>query len=188
MAKEEEKDQENEKDEKKSGPSTLKIVIIVVVLILVLGGGMAAATFYFVSNMNSDDISSTKDADDESSEEDEEEATESEPVAPPQYYSLDPKFVASFANQQNARFMQFSLEVMTRDGEVIKQVETHMSVIRSSLLMLFGSQTYENMVTREGKEKLLADVVTDINIVLLKITGETETTVEAAYFNSFVIQ
>jgi len=197
MAKEEEIDLENEEGEKKSGSSTLKIVIIVVALVLVLGGGMAAATFYFISNMDSEKVSSTKDGDDASSEEEaeeeeeeEEEAAESEPLEPPQYHSMDPKFVASFRNQQNARFMQFSLEIMSRDSEVIKLVETHMSVIRSSLLMLFGSQTYEDMVTREGKEKLLADVATDINTTLQKITGETEpeTTVEAAYFNSFVIQ
>ena len=86
--------------------------------------------------------------------------------------------------------MQFSIEIMSRDDMVIKQVEEHMPVIRSSLLMLFGSQDYEVMVTREGKEKLLLDAMEDINTTLQKISGATEKTalVEAAYFDSFVIQ
>lgn len=189
MAKEEEIYLDNEKGEKKSGSSTLKIVIIAVTLALVLGGGLVGATFYFVSSMNDEQGSSKKDGTEASTEEEDEEA-ESEPVVPPKYRSMDPKFVVSFSNQKNARFMQFSLEIMSRDDEVVKQIESHMPVIRSSLLMLFGSQTYEDMVTREGKEKLLMDVVTDINDTLKKITGEEkpEATVEAAYFNSFVIQ
>ena len=56
--------------------------------------------------------------------------------------------------------------------------------------MLFGGQAYEDRVTRKGKEKLLSDVVTEINATLQKIISEKEleATVEAAYFNSFVIQ
>ena len=194
MAKEPEENQESEDDDKKSGSSTLKIVIIAVSLALVLGGGLVGATFYFVSNMNAEQASTAKDGKDgaEAADEDEEEeeVAESEPVEPPQYHSMDPKFVVSFSDQSKARFMQFSVEVMTRDSDVIKHIETHMPVIRSSLLMLFGNQAYEDMVTREGKEKLLSDVTADINTVLEKLDGqaETESLVEAAYFNSFVIQ
>jgi flagellar FliL protein len=103
---------------------------------------------------------------------------------------MDPKFMISFRNQNKARFMQFSLEVMSRDSEVNKKINQHMPVVRSNLLMLFGSQEYEAMVTREGKEKLLADTAADINATLKKVTGEDdpESSVEAAYFTSFVIQ
>ena len=184
MAKEE-IDLDNEAGEKKSGPSTLKIVIIAVTLALVLGGGLVGATFYFVSNMNDEQVSSKKDDTEASAEE-----AEGEPVLPPKYRSMDPKFVVSFSDQKKSRFMQFSLEIMSRDAEVIKQIESHMPVIRSSLLMLFGNQKHEDMVTREGKQKLLNDVVADINNSLQKIAGEDELqkNVEAAYFNSFVIQ
>ena len=186
MAKEEEIDLDNEAGEKKSGSSTLKIVIIAVTLALILGGGLVGTTFYFVSNMNTEQATSTGDDSSDSSEEE----AESEPVLPPKYRSMDPKFVVSFSDQKKARFMQFSLEIMSRDAEVIKQIESHMPVIRSSLLMLFGNQKHEDMVTREGKQKLLNDVVVDINNSLQKVAGEDELqkSVEAAYFNSFVIQ
>lgn len=188
MAKEPE-DKENEEVEKKSAPSTMKIVIVAVLFAVLLSGGLVGATFYFVSSMNAEQSSAAKDGEATDGDEvaDEE---ESEPLAPPQYLSLDPKFVVSFQNQKNARFMQFSLEVMSRDGQAIEDIKTHMPVIRSSLLMLFGSQEYEAIASREGKEQLLMEATKDINAVLQKIAGKTEleTVVEAAYFNSFVIQ
>jgi flagellar basal body-associated protein FliL len=66
----------------------------------------------------------------------------------------------------------------------------HMPVIRSNLLMRYGSQTYETMITREGKETLLVESVEDINSSIQKANGweESKPLIEAAYFTSFVIQ
>ena len=186
-------EQEKEEGTKKAGLSTVKIIIIAVTLTLVLGGGLVGGTFYFVTSMNPPQAAAKKDNTDNAAEdagdeaEDEEVADEDKVIEPPQYYSMDPKFVVSFSNQKYARFMQFSLEIMSRDGEIIKKVEQHIPVIRSNLLMLFGSQGYDEMVTREGKEKLLNEVAADINNTLNKITGDSDG-IEAAYFTSFVIQ
>jgi len=193
MANKETEEQENESEDgaKKGGASTLKIIIISVTLAVILGGGLVGGTFYFVSNMDADNAASVnKDGTDSEDEEGDDEVADSKPAEPPKYYSMDPKFVVGFSNQSKARFMQFSLEIMSRDSDVIKQIEEHMPVVRSSLLMLFGVQGYEVMVTREGKEKLLADTTNDINMTLQKITGDEEpvAVVEATYFNSFVIQ
>jgi len=194
----EEKD--TEEPAKKAGLSTVKIIIIVVSLTLVLGGGLVGGTFYFVTSMNPAQATTAKDSNKKVADDAEEDADEEEDVAedededkvmePPHYYSMDPKFVVSFSNQKYARFMQFSLEIMSRDPEVIKKVEEHNPVIRSSLLMLFGSQGYDEMVTREGKEKLLQDTAADINSTLQTVTGDKAmaTAIEAAYFTSFVIQ
>lgn len=192
----EEKEKDNEEVVEKKGMSTVKIIILVVTLTLVLGGGLVGGTFYFVSSMNPPQASSTKDGADEVADDVEEDGDEEEEVAedkvmePPHYFSMDPKFVVSFSNQKYARFMQFSLEIMSRDPEIIKKVEEHNPVIRSSLLMLFGSQGYDEMVTREGKEKLLKDTAADINSTLQKVTGsaDMDNAIEAAYFTSFVIQ
>jgi len=192
----EEKEKDNEEVVEKKGMSTVKIIILVVTLTLVLGGGLVGGTFYFVSSMNPPQASSTKDGADEVADDGEEDVDEEEEVAedkvmePPHYFSMDPKFVVSFSNQKYARFMQFSLEIMSRDPEIIKKIEEHNPVIRSSLLMLFGSQGYDEMVTREGKEKLLKDTAADINSTLQKVTGSADmaNAVEAAYFTSFVIQ
>ena len=198
MAKKESEVEEKENEEvvEKKSMSTVKIIILVVTLTVVLGGGLVGGTFYFVSSMNPVQASTAKDGADKAADNAEEDADEEEEVVedkvtePPHYFSMDPKFVVSFSNQKYARFMQFSLEIMSRDPEIIKKVEEHNPVIRSSLLMLFGSQGYDEMVTREGKEKLLKDAAADINATLQSVTGNADmaTAIEAAYFTSFVIQ
>lgn len=196
MAKEED-NLENEDDAKEKGKgksSTLKIIIVAVLATVILGGGLVAATFYFVSGMQSAQMDSTKvansedDADGEVDEDEEEE--DEEPKGPVIYHSMDPKFVVSFRDQQTARFMQFSFEVTTRDESVIELLDGHSPAIRSNLLMLFDNQSHATMSTREGKQQLLANIVSDINETLKKMTnkGEMIADVEAAYFTSFVIQ
>jgi len=181
MAKEEKKDKEEEAGAD-SGPPIMKIVIIAVVLSMLLGGGLVGGTFFFVNKMNEDKLAAA-----EANAEGGEAAV---PDLPPEYHSMDPKFIVSFNSGKESRFMQFSVEVMTRDSEVIPKIEEHMPVIRSSLLMLFGSQNYNAMLTREGKERLLEEVATDINVTLKKVLGSEEmvSSIEEAYFTSFVIQ
>lgn len=185
MAKEEKTDEA----EVKAAPSMMKAVIIAAAISTLLGGVMMGGMFFVVSGMHAEQLAAVSaGAGDGDGEGDGEDAAV--PATPPKYFSMDPKFVVSFSSQNNARFMQFSIDIMSREAAVIKQVEEHMPVIRSSLLMLFGSQDYEVMVTREGKEKLLLDAVDDINTILQRVSGAEEKTalVEAAYFDSFVIQ
>ena len=198
MAKEED-NLENEDDAKEEGKgksSTLKIIIIAVLATVLLGGVLVTATFYFVSGMQSAQMDSTKvaksedDADGEEDEVEDEDEEDEEPKGPVIYHSMDPKFVVSFRDQQTARFMQFSFEVSTRDKSVIELLDGHSPAIRSNLLMLFDNQNHATMSTREGKQQLLANIVSDINETLKKMTnkGEMIADVEAAYFTSFVIQ
>jgi flagellar basal body-associated protein FliL len=170
----------------------LKIIIIAVLATMLLGGGLVAATFYFVNGMQATQMDATKIAkseDDADTEEDEEEVEE-EPKGPLIYHSMDPKFVVSFRDQRTARFMQFSFEVTTRDKSVIELLDGHSPAIRSNLLMLFDNQNHADMTTREGKQQLLLNIVTEINETLEKMTNKDELkgAVEAAYFTSFVIQ
>lgn len=187
MSKEEKNENDNQDETVKGGVSMMKIIIIALLVSLVVGGATLAGTYVLVGTMVSEQIAALNA---ETGEEEEDVEIEAEPLEPPQYFPMDPKFVVSFNDQQDTRFMQFSLEVMTRDSEVLKQLEAHMPAIRSSLLMLFGAQSYEQMVTREGKEKLLTEVTEDINTSLQKILGQqkSSTAVEAAYFDSFIIQ
>ena len=198
-------DQGSEEEVQEKGKSSkLKLIIIAVLATVLLAGGLVGATVYFVSDMLSDQIDSSKktksedadgeeegeDEDEDEDEEEEEEEEDKEPKGPAIYHSMDPKFVVSFRDQQVARFMQFSIEVMTRDKGVIELLDEHTPAIRSNLLMLFDNLNNATMSTREGKQQLLANIVTDINETLKTMTGkkELEATVESAYFTSFVIQ
>ena len=179
---------------KKKKPSMTVIIIIVVILASLLSGGMVGLTMYLLSDDDTGQVASPAKAADEDEADDEEvaeepEEAEEEVVAnegPAQYHRLDPKFVVSFRDQRTARFMQFTIQIMTRDKDVIKQIQEHNPAVRSSLLLLFDSQTAEAMNTREGKVALLTSITEDINRSLEELAGISG--VEAAYFESFLIQ
>lgn len=166
---------ENEEGDSKSGKSTMTIVIVAVVLSIVLSGGIAGGLVFMLGGDDKEQVAA-----------DGEEEVEEESTDPPIYHSMDPKFVVSFRDQKHARFMQFSLEVMARDREVIDGIKQHSPAVRSSLLMLVDNQDSATMNTREGKEQLLVKITENINQTLDRIGGKSG--VEAAYYNSFVIQ
>ena len=178
---------EKEKEKEKKPLSTMKIIILAVVLASIISGGAVGLTMFLLADDSQQPAASAKandaDTDDEEDEEDEEdEAVE----GPPIYHRLDPKFVVSFGDQSNARFMQFTVQIMTRDKNVISQIKEHDPVIRSNLLLLFYNKTSDLMSSGEGKEQLLLEITEDINASLEKLTDASG--VEAAYFESFLIQ
>ncbi len=109
-----------------------------------------------------------------------------EDAGPAVYLSLEPAFVVNAVGQGSTHYLQVSMDVMARDPAVIEAVKKHMPVIRNNLIMLLSSQDQAVVSTREGKEKLRAEALTEIQKVLKEQTGETG--VEAVYFTIFVMQ
>ncbi len=182
-----EKKEEIDIEQNKGKSSTVKVIIVAVLATVLIGSGLVGATLYFTGAFDQDNAAGENE---EVIGEEEEEVEEEAPRDPPIYQKMDPKFVVSFRDQRAARFMQFSLQVMARDDDVLEKIKDHMPAVRSSLIMLFDIQNQEEMATSEGKQKLLDSVVVDINETLIEVTGqdELEATVEEAYFTSFVIQ
>ncbi len=167
--------------------TTRNIIIFAVLLSVVLTGVIVGTTLYFTG----DDDAATQSEANENVADDEEievarEPRHIDPGAKPLYFAMEPRFIVSFSDQSKARYMQFSLQVMTRDDEVIELLKQHMPAVRSSLLLMTGSQNSEKVSTREGKEKLLEDITEDINATLDNVAGMSG--VESTYFDYFVVQ
>lgn len=175
---EEAADKGEEGAEVKKGLSTMKIVILAVVFASLVSGGMVGLSLYL---MGGDDPQVATEEGEEGVE-----GVEEEKLKPAIYHAMDPKFIVSFRDQKIARFMQFTLKIMTREQEVIDQIMLHNPPIRSSLLLLFDGQEAEIMKTREGKEALLISITEDINKSLEGVASTPG--VEAAYFVSFLLQ
>jgi len=109
------------------------------------------------------------------------------PLAPPQYVALDPPFVVNFEGEQLVRFLQITVQVMTRDPAAVEILRTNDPVVRNDLLMLFANQKYEVVATRAGKEKLRSDALATIRHVVESAGGKS-TQIEQVYFTSFVMQ
>lgn len=158
--------------EEAGGKSKKKLFVIIGIVVLVLAVGGGAAVFLMGG-------------DDEEAAEGEEAVTE-EVSAPPQYFAIEPALVVNFEDSRRVRFLQVTLEVMARDKAAIEAVQLHMPVIRNNLNLLFSQQDPAVIATREGKEQLQQQTLTEIQKVL--DAQGAEANIEQVYFTSFVMQ
>ena len=204
MAKAAAKDRGEEKDdvevvegEQKSNKKKpwLMIGVIAMVSIFVLSGAIGGTVYFMSRGAHKAPPASAKTKNAKAEEADAEESASSTDAgseakdgkpAPANYVSLDPPFVVNFEGNSAARFLQISVEVMSRKLEYAEHIKKHMPVIRNNLVLLFGSQTYDKVSTLKGKEDLRQKALSEVQKILEEETGDTG--VEALYFTSFVMQ
>lgn len=168
--------------------SVAKIIVWSVISLLLVGGATAGGLYFagmlpgFSAQEDGADNADPKKKGAKSKGE----KKKKEPDKPVIYQALEPPFVVNFQDQAQVRFLQVSVEVSARDTVVVEAVKTHMPVIRSNLILLLSSQGYSDISTREGKEKLRASTLAEINKILEERTGQAG--VDDVYFTSFVMQ
>jgi flagellar FliL protein len=163
--------------EAKSGKGWL---IATVVLALLLLAGACAATWYF-TKLTHQQRTETAGKDEA------EQQLEPLPKGPPLFVALDPPFVVNFEASQLVRFLQITMEVMSRDPATIDLIKANDPIVRNDLLMLFANQKYEVLATREGKETLRQQALDAVREVVKNAGGKPHF-VEAVYFTAFVMQ
>jgi flagellar protein FliL len=114
-------------------------------------------------------------------------AVKQEPLPPAQYVALDPPFVVNFEADEQVRFLQVTVQLMSRDPATIEVLKANDPVVRNDLLLLFGGQKYSVVSTREGKEGLRQQTLAAVRKIVASAGGKPEK-VEAVYFTSFVMQ
>jgi len=162
--------------------SRLLILIVVVVLLL---GVSATATLMLTGVLSGDDAAVSEQVA-AGARTGGNQAKVAATRAPLNYIPLDPPFVVNFNSDSDVRFLQITVEAGTRDPEAVERVKEQRPAIRNSLVMLFSSQDPAALNTREGKEKLRADALVEIQKVMKAETGKPG--VESVFFTSFVMQ
>jgi flagellar protein FliL len=150
-----------------------KLILIAVIALVVLGGGGAAALVMMGG--------------DEDAQAEAEKTAEAAPKGPPLYVALDPPFVVNFEADSAVRFLQVTVQIMSRDPQTVELLKSTDPVIRNDLLLLLGNQKYETLSSLEGKEKLRAESLETVRRIVKDGGGEPPL-VEAVYFTSFVMQ
>jgi len=154
--------------EKSSGKSKRKLLIIIASAVVVLG---AAGGWFMLAQHKSHQAPQA----------------EAAPHGPPVYVALDPPFVVNFEAQQLVRFLQVTVQLMSRDPQTVELLHANDPAIRNDLLLLFGNQRYEVIATRDGKETLRKQALEVARHVVEQSGGKADR-VEAVYFTSFVMQ
>lgn len=114
-------------------------------------------------------------------------AKSKEPLAPAQYVALDPPFVVNFEGDQVVRFLQVTVQIMTRDPAAVEVLKANDPVVRNDLLLLFANQKYDVVAQRAGKEKLRTDALETVRHIIETAGGKPDH-IEQVYFTSFVMQ
>ena len=152
-----------------AGKSNKTLIIVILLAVLLLAGGGIGAWLAFAPNGKKH------------------QEVKQAPLAPAQYFALDPPFVVNFEAGQDVRFLQITAQLMSRDPATIELLKTNDPVVRNDLLLLFGGQKYSVISTREGKEALRTQTLAAVRKVVAGAGGKPEK-VEAVYFTSFVMQ
>lgn len=118
-----------------------------------------------------------------------ENAKQKKELAPPVYLAFEPPLVVSFNEQGAMRFLQVTAEVMARDEASIEAAKLHMPVIRNNLLNALSGRSVAELTSREGKEALRKECLTEVQRVLQANPGKDHKPgIEDLYFTSFVVQ
>jgi flagellar FliL protein len=191
------------KDKEKKEPAAAKggskkLLIIIAAAVLVLGAGGGGAWFFMSKSHSEEATADADEADHADAKDAKKEKGKSkdkkgkkgkaaEPKAPAIYVEFSPPFVVNFDAKGVMRFLQVSIQVMTRDHDVSEMIKLHDPKIRNNMLLLLGSQTYDTISTMEGKEELRRKALGIITKVVDDEGGEGKK-VEDLYFTSFVMQ
>lgn len=148
-----------------------KLPLLIVVAVVVLGGGGSA--YWFLRPHAAADAKPA--------------AVSAPAKATPIYFKFDPAFVVNFGAEGNTRFLQVTLEAMSRDPLVVEEIKNNEPAIRNDLVLLFSAQQYDTLIVPEGKEKLRQQTLEAVRKAVAAEGGKADA-VEGVYFTSFVIQ
>jgi flagellar protein FliL len=176
-----------------------KLLIIIAAAVLVLGGGGAGAFFFMHKSATDEEVTADADEGEHADAKDtkkekgkakgkkDKKGKAAEPKLPAIYVEFQPPFVVNFDAKGVMRFLQVSIQVMTRDHDTSEMIKLHDPKIRNNMLLLLGSQTLDTISTMEAKEELRKKALETIVKIIDEEGGEGKK-VEDLYFTSFVMQ
>ena len=133
-------------EEVKAPAKSKKLLIIVglAVLVAALAGG---GGWFYLSKQ-------------QAAEDGEEEVVHEEAKGPPTFLPLD-NMVVNLADAGGEKVAQVGITLELMDAHATDKVKSYLPTIRSGILLLISQRTAEELLQREGKEKLAADILTE---------------------------
>jgi flagellar protein FliL len=128
------------------------VIIVAVVLLLAIVGGV---WFFFLRPHPSEDG-------EEASAPAPAVHAEAKPGVPPVFLPMD-NMVVNLADAGGEKFAQVGITIGVVDQHVSDAVKAHLPTIRSAALMLISQRTSEELLTKEGKEKLAHDILREVS-------------------------
>ncbi len=182
----------------KSGKKKLITIVVAVVVLLVAAGG--GALFFLKKKAQ---------ADDEAGAEDDAPAAvaQADPKVPPVFVPLDP-FTVNLADKEAERYAQIGVTFAVADGKVVDAIKVFMPAIRNNILMVLAHKTSAELLQRDGKDQLAAEILRETSRALgydvddpadaragsdksrsqRKKKAAEPLPIKAVYFSNFIVQ
>ena len=125
-------------------PAKSKKLIIIGAIVALLVVAAAAALLFMTNKSNADPYG--------------EEAPAKAAALVPTFLPLE-NMVVNLADPGGDRFAQIGITLELQDEATATQVKQYMPSIRNGILMLVSQRTADELLLREGKEKLAADIL-----------------------------
>lgn len=152
----------------------LLIIIIAVVVLLIIA---AVAGFMMLSGGSSMS---------EEGFEEEGEGEVVETVQEPYYLEIRPPFVVTLTDESDSYFLQVETAILAYSQENFDALEKNQPAIKSVLVDLYSEQDVNYVKTKEGRDALRAQALTQVKEVMLNAYGQEAA--EEIYFTKYVIQ
>jgi flagellar FliL protein len=126
------------------------LIIVISLLVLIIAGGAV-----WVLTKNS-----------APAEEHAAEAHKAEPVKEPKFIPLGDKFTVNLQREEGDQYLQAGITLKILDAELELKIKNAMPEIRSKLLFLLSSKKPSELVTAEGKQVLVDQVIVTVDGIL----------------------
>ncbi|MBP6901262.1 MAG: flagellar basal body-associated FliL family protein [Burkholderiaceae bacterium] len=143
------------------GKKKLIIIIAVVLLLVLIGGG---AAFFLLKKKHADGEEGEDGGHAEAKSKPKAEAVHApapklrDPKNPPVFVPLDP-FTVNLADRESDRYAQVGVTLEIDDAKFGDQMKQYMPAIRSNILIVLSAKTAEQLLSREGKDKLARQIL-----------------------------
>jgi flagellar FliL protein len=166
------------------GKSKKLLMIGAIVAALAIGGGGA---YFFTRKPPADDTVAEEKAPGKSAEKTPGKAKEKEkgPHKAMLYVPME-TFTVNLRHADQERYLQVTINLEVVDSVIGEAIKQQMPSMRNRVLLLLSSQDAENLMTREGKEKLSSEISAELR-KSLDGTGPNKG-LEQVLFSHFVIQ
>jgi flagellar FliL protein len=125
------------------------VIIVAVVLLLVLGG---AGWFFFLRSPATEDGEDAAPA----------AHAVAKSTTPPVFLPMD-NMVVNLADPGGEKFVQVGIIVGVVDQHTSDAVKANLPTIRSAVLLLISQRTSDELLTKEGKEKLAHEILREVS-------------------------
>lgn len=154
----------------KASGMNFKVILLIVLLMILFAGAGGVGTYFLLTGGYLGDFGHSAPA-------------APPPPAPLVYHAIDPLTVNL---PGPVRILRVSVNLATRDQEVIAALQRHLPRILNALLTHLGAQDYAAINSSEGKDRLRGE----IREILIKLLGEVRepNKIEGIFFTELVMQ